>query len=248
VIRTLRKIIGRKNVVSFEKEASEAYDLWASSYDKQPENLMLHFDEAIFSELLTEVEIKNKKVADIGCGTGRHWNKILMNEPEQLEGLDVSNGMLEMLKEKFPTAKLSLIQNNLLTFIDDASFDVIISTLTIAHIQNIEEAIATWSRILKPSAEIIITDFHPSALAIGGKRTFTNDGQVITVTNYIHTVEKIKNLFIKYGFEVVGEEQRIIDEAVKHYYVHQKALDVFNRFYGVPMIYGLHLKRVNDIK
>ena len=60
-----------------ERDVVEAYDLWSENYDMQPGNLMLDLDEILFSKLLTTLEIKNKDIADIGCGTGRHWTKIL---------------------------------------------------------------------------------------------------------------------------------------------------------------------------
>src|SRR5471030_2852942 len=87
-----------------EKEAAPAYDLWAENYDNQPGNLMLDLDEIVFGRLLANVDIKNKRVADIGCGTGRHWGKILKQQPQQLSGFDVSAGMLRKLQMKFPQA------------------------------------------------------------------------------------------------------------------------------------------------
>ena len=51
------------------------------------------------------------------------------------------------------------------------SCDCIISTLTIAHIQNAEEAITEWNRVLKPGGQMIITDYHPVGT---GERRQTN--------------------------------------------------------------------------
>ena len=73
-----------------EKDSVEAYDIWSKNYDEQPDNLMLDLDEAVFTKLLASLPIQNKKVADIGCGTGRHWQKILNLRPAKLTGFDVS--------------------------------------------------------------------------------------------------------------------------------------------------------------
>jgi ubiquinone/menaquinone biosynthesis C-methylase UbiE len=248
VIQALKKILHQQQVLPREKNAADAYDLWSQTYDVQPGNLMLDFDEEIFCTLLSNIDITGKYVADVGCGTGRHWHLILNQEPAYLHGFDVSKGMLEQLRYKFPEACLSLIEDNQFAFVEDALFDVIISTLTIAHIVNIEEAISAWSRILKAEADLIITDFHPSALAIGGKRTFSNNGKLFSIANYIHPIERVEKLCKEHGFEVVNVEERIINEKVTHYYAKQNALHVFNRFKGSPIIYGLHLRRTNDIK
>jgi ubiquinone/menaquinone biosynthesis C-methylase UbiE len=247
MIQTLRKILNTQRAFPEEKEAVEAYDLWSNTYDIQAGNLMLDFDRDVFYKLFASINIRGKYVADIGCGTGRHWDKITEQEPAYLHGFDVSKGMLDQLRQKFANACLSLIEDNNFSLVEDNLFDVIISTLTIAHIKNIDAAIEAWSRILKPCADIIITDFHPSALAVGGKRTFSNNGKLISITNHIHSVERVKRLYKAHGFEVVKEEQRFIDENVKHYYGKQNALHIYNRFKDTAMIYGLHLKRANDI-
>ena len=239
---SLKKLItGRKPAI--EKDPVEAYDLWSADYDKQPGNLMLDLDKVIFSNLLNDVEIEGRSVADIGCGTGRHWNKIYSKKPLQLTGFDISTGMLKILKEKFPQSKVSCITDDLFTDIPDASYDVVISTLTIAHIKNIEETLNNWCRIAKENGEIIITDFHPAILANGGRRSFTHEQNQLYVTNYVHSLDTIKSILFENGYTVQRQEERYIDDSVKEYYAKQNALPVFEKFKGMPVIYGLHLKK-----
>src|ERR1051325_379017 len=181
----------------------------------QPDNLMLDLDEVLFPKLLDQKIIYNKSVADIGCGTGRHWAKILQMQPAQLTGFDVSEGMLNKLKAKFPNANTYKITDDLLSNMQDAAFDTIISTLTVAHIENIEPALLAWCRILKPSADIIITDFHPQLLASGGKRTFKHYNERLAVKNYVHAVDTIKDLLHQNGFRLIRKEEINIDERVR---------------------------------
>lgn len=226
-----------------EKEPAEAYNLWSDDYDAQPGNLMLDLDEIVFSLLLNNLNIENKAVADIGCGTGRHWHKLLQRKPLSLTGFDVSQGMLAKLKEKFPKANVYQIYDDLFNDIPPESFDVLVSTLTIAHIQNIGQALNAWCTMLKKDADIIITDFHPKLLASGGKRTFRHNNRHTAVRNYVYHTHTIKNLLHEYGFITVAEEEFSIDETVKHYYEAQNALSVYQQFKGFPVIYGIHLRR-----
>jgi ubiquinone/menaquinone biosynthesis C-methylase UbiE len=230
-----------------EKRSVEAYDLWAESYDAQPGNLMLDMDEVVFSELLAEVDLKGKSIVDIGCGTGRHWPKLLDSRPSAITGFDVSAGMLKRLEQKFPNAQTYQITDNLFTDIKSASYDVLVSTLTMAHIENMDEALAAWLRIVKHDSDIIITDFHPNSLAFGGKRTFLHEGKVISIQNFVHYVYDIENVFLKHGFRIVNKLERKIDESVKHYYEAKNALHVYEKFKDSRIIYGIHLKRANDI-
>lgn len=228
-----------------EKDPAEAYDIWAENYDRQPGNLMLDLDELLFERLAYGELIENKAVADIGCGTGRHWGRIFQMQPLGLTGFDVSEGMLKKLKEKFPATNTHKITDDVFSEVESGSFDTILSTLTIAHIENLETALAAWSRMLKPVADIIITDFHPTLLAFGGKRTFSHHNKQIAVKNFVHPINGIKRHLAGCGFRVITEQEVTIDEQVKHYYAQQNALKTYEQFKDFPVIYGIHLKRAN---
>ena len=245
MIATLKKYINKNIFPSSVKERDvvEAYDIWADNYDAQPGNLMLDLDELVFGELLDPIDIKHKQIADIGCGTGRHWPKILKKDITGLTGFDVSPGMLHKLKEKFPEAKTHTITDNHFSAIADDTYDVILSTLTVAHIENIEEALLAWSRILKTTGDIIITDFHPDALASGGQRTFKHNNVHIAVRNFVHSTDTVRKILLKNNFKVVNEVVKQIDETVRDYYLEQRALHVYNKFKGFPIIYGIHFRR-----
>jgi ubiquinone/menaquinone biosynthesis C-methylase UbiE len=245
LIQSLKKYIKQRVFPSQikERDVVEAYDLWADNYDSQPGNLMLDLDEILFSKLLENSNLKDKHVADIGCGTGRHWTKIFGKEPASLTGFDVSPGMLGKLQEKFPAAKTHAITDNRFSTVEDHTYDVILSTLTVAHIEDIEEALEAWSRILKVNGDIIITDFHPDALAFGGKRTFKHQKTHIAVQNFVHSTDTIKKILLRNDFKVVNDDETRIDETVMHYYKDQNAMHVYDKFKGFPIIYGIHFRR-----
>jgi ubiquinone/menaquinone biosynthesis C-methylase UbiE len=243
MITTLKNFLQKTGFAKSELNAEQAYEIWSANYDKQPGNLMLDLDELIFSNLIKNIDFNNKKVADIGCGTGRHWQKIYGKNPSVVTGFDVSCGMLDQLKNKFPSAITQKTNDNLLAMVQDSAMDVIVSTLTIAHIRNIEEAITSWSRILKNEGDLVITDFHPSMLEKGGKRSFNHEGRSLYVRNYTHSLGKIKKAFNNSGLILIQEEERKVNEEVRSYYESQNALPVYERFKGMPIIYGLHLRK-----
>jgi ubiquinone/menaquinone biosynthesis C-methylase UbiE len=241
ILKKLRQYFLEHFFHTKDTEPELAYNLWANSYDSQPDNLMLALDEEVFSGLLNHINIKKKIIADIGCGTGRHWKKILDNEPKKLIGFDISEEMLKMLQKKFPQAETHRLINNKLQELKNESCDCIISTLTIAHIQNAEEAMTEWNRVLKPGGQIIITDYHPLALEKGGKRTFMHHDQIIAVKNYVHTLENLKNIAGQLGLQVLRSIEKSIDESAKPYYEKHNALPVFEAWKGTPVIYGMYL-------
>ncbi len=236
--KLLQRLFGHKDTAP-----GQAYDLWAADYDRQPDNLMLALDEMIFSDLLNDISIKDKCVVDIGCGTGRHWSKLFDKAPATVIGYDVSEKMLEVLQQKFPLAITHLLHGNKLNKTTDASIDVIVSTLTIAHIEHAEEALAEWDRVLKPGGHIIITDYHPAALIKGGKRTFLHEGKTVSVKNHIHSIEKLIAIGEQLHWQNLRLVEKAIDETLKPYYEKQNALKIFESFTGVPVIYGLQFKK-----
>jgi ubiquinone/menaquinone biosynthesis C-methylase UbiE len=130
--------------------------------------------------------------------------------------------------------------------IKDDSVDLLISTLTIAHIEKFEKAFTEWDRVMKLNGEIIITDYHPEALARGAKRTFLHQGKIVSIRNFIHSTNKIRLLAEQLGYSELRFIEKRIDESVKPYYEKQNALALFEQYKNTPIIYGIHLKKTND--
>ncbi len=231
-----------------EKEAKEAYDIWSKHYDAQPGNLMLALDETTFSNLIAKLDFTGKTIADIGCGTGRHWEKMYAKQPARMIGFDVSPGMLKVLNSKFPYAETHRINATSLDVLSNNSCDIIVSTLALAHINDLNEAFTEWNRVLKEEGHIIITDYHPDALLKGGDRTFMHNGKQMSIKNNVYPIPTIRDMLGKRGFKFDEFVEKKIDESVKYYYEKQNALKVYERFKGTPIIYGAHLTRTNATK
>ena len=226
-----------------ESAPAEAYDIWSQSYDNQPDNLMLALDGEVCGGLLDRTRVAGSVVADVGCGTGRHWQTLYGQGPARLVGFDVSPGMLARLQAKYPLAETHLLAGERLVPLGDRVCDLVLSTLTIAHIPDIRAALREWLRVLRPGGDIVLTDYHPAALARGGQRTFREGDRVIAVRNHIYPIEKIRRICRQLGLREENVVERKIDDSMRHYYEKQGALALFERFRGVPIIYGLHLKK-----
>ena len=237
------KALFRKLFNTGDTPPQQAYNLWASVYDEQPGNLMLTLDEELFSAFLQTTDINNGIIVDIGCGTGRHWKKILEKDPKQLIGYDISAGMLQKLKIKFPEAITYQLSGNYLTHTPDSTADILISTLTIAHIKDAVIALSEWDRVVKPGGDIFISDYHPDILQKGGKRTFSHNNKTVSVKNYTHSIEKIKKTAAKLNWKQVQFTEIKIDEGVKHFYEKQAAGKVYEMYKDTPVIYGIHFKK-----
>lgn len=229
-----------------ESDPAEAYDIWSETYDNQPDNLILALDRALCQQLLAAIPVTGRTIVDVGCGTGRHWPALSGRSPARIVGYDVSAGMLNRLRNKYPRAETHLLSGDAgftLTGLADASCDFVLSTLTVAHLPDLAAALTEWNRVLRPGGDILITDYHPTALAKGGQRTFRLGQRLIAVRNHIYPIPRLLALSHQLGLTEVTLVERKIDATMQPWYQRQNALPVFRRFLGVPMIYGLHLKK-----
>jgi ubiquinone/menaquinone biosynthesis C-methylase UbiE len=204
---------------------------------------MLALDGALCQELLATLPLTGRTIVDIGCGTGRHWPALFHRSPARLIGYDVSTGMLNQLKKKYPHAETHLLSGAVLPGLADNSCDLILSTLTIAHIPDLVAALTEWNRVLRPGGDMLITDYHPAALAKGGQRTFREGERLIAVRNHIYPISQLLSITHRLGLTEVTRTEKKIDESMRPWYEQQNALPVFRHFLGVPIIYGVHLKK-----
>jgi len=226
-----------------EIEPSQAYDLWASNYDEQNDNPIIYLDEIVFTEIFSDIDIKSKTIVDVGCGTGRHWEKILDKKPLQLIGYEVSNQMLVKLHQKYPQAKTYSSHNNDLKELMNNSCDIIISNLVIGYIKDLQKTFTEWNRVLKKNGDVFITDFHPVMLQKGANRSFRYKEKQYLIRNHIHSLTKIRNLSGKAGWKEINLIEKKVDDTIKHFYHDHNSLKAYEDSFGSPMVYAFHFKK-----
>jgi ubiquinone/menaquinone biosynthesis C-methylase UbiE len=224
-------------------DPASGYDLWASTYDEESGNVVLTVERTVFSDMLGRTDLEDKAVLDVGCGTGRHWAQILQTKPATLSGYDVSIEMISRLRQKFPYARAFVLRECKLHKTPDASIDVLVSTLVLAHIPDLQQALSEWNRVLKPHADILVTDFHPAALDKGAKRTFRHDGRLLAVESHVYPLADIRRIADELRWKEVEFVEVKVDETIESYYSEQQAQALYERFRDVPIVYGLRLKK-----
>jgi ubiquinone/menaquinone biosynthesis C-methylase UbiE len=240
-----RRFSGTVKAARPELDPAAGYARWAATYDDPSPNLMLELEGEAFAGLLARVDLKDKFIIDVGCGTGRHWGRMLVGKPGRLKGYDVSPEMLSRLRRKYPKAEVSVISSKSCALPDvaPASANVIISNLVLAHVENLEPMFEEWNRVLKPGGDILLTDYHPGALASGADRTFRHDGQTIAIRNFIHPIAEVREMFGCMGWREIEFCELKVEPKHKRFYEARDALSVYERFLDTPIVYGWGLKK-----
>ncbi|MDV4151153.1 methyltransferase domain-containing protein [Clostridium sp. AL.422] len=139
------------NSVQYFDSVAEKWNVIRSEY----------FEERLKYKLLSLTNIKDKVVADLGCGTG-FVSLALANEASIVFSVDNSKNMLKQLKGNALDKNhqnIYLIKSSLdnLTLFDE-SVDVIFINMALHHIKDAEKAISEMHRVLKKDGVVIISD------------------------------------------------------------------------------------------
>ena len=107
---------------------------------------------------------KPKMILDIATGTGDFAIEALALNPDKIIGVDISEGMLSMGREKIRKKKLQdkielqLGDSEKLLF-DDNKFDAVIVSFGVRNFENLEKGLSDMFRVLKPGGKVVILEF-----------------------------------------------------------------------------------------
>lgn len=128
------------------------WDFWANKYNKlwvQKYSLRPTRDY-ILKVMEKELNREEKlKVLDLGCGPGELIEELLSQNPNlNITGLDFSEGMLSISKERNPLAYHIKMDVSQLNNLDD-SFNIIISTHSFPYYKNPEKVMRDLNNLLQ---------------------------------------------------------------------------------------------------
>lgn len=105
-----------------------------------------------------------KTILDIATGTGDFALEAVRLKPQQITGIDISEGMLAVGREKIQKRGLShLIQLHVgdsenIQFPDN-HFDAITVAFGVRNFENLEKGLSEMYRVLKPGGMVVILEF-----------------------------------------------------------------------------------------
>jgi malonyl-CoA O-methyltransferase len=143
-------------------DTREGYDRWSHQYDVDG-NPLIALEEKYFPEILGEV--RGLRVADIGCGTGRHASR-LATSGARVVALDFSTGMMRKAREKVASGAVSFAVTDISRAlpIRDHAFDRIICCLVLDHIHDVAGLFCELKRISRDDGFIAISSMHPAMM------------------------------------------------------------------------------------
>ena len=175
--------------------------MYAGLYDKTLEFL----DSFERNELKRMIySAKGKKVLDVGCGTGRLFPEFQKMNFD-ITGIDVSQKMIDIAKNRCHKAKLLVGDVENLPFKDD-SFDVVVASFVVVHLKYLEKAFSEIYRVLKNGGVFIITNINQKK----APKLKMSTTQEIVIKSFYHmpkeVIKSLENEFFK-----INEEKFLYD-------------------------------------
>ncbi|AKO30934.1 hypothetical protein A6046_00160 [[Haemophilus] ducreyi] len=199
--------------------------------------------------------LTNKKILDLGCGTGSHLAHYLMLGASKVVGLDLSERMLAEAQQKLSqhsstksAFSLHCLPMERLNELEEQQFDIVTSSFAFHYIQDFANLLANIATKMTANGTLIFSQEHPIVTCYRtGNRWEKNEKkqQVAYRLNYYReegerdrnwfqqpfktyhrTMATIINQLIQAGFEIKQIEEPMLAEQTKW---HQEFKDLQHR-------------------
>ncbi len=218
---------------------TEGYDLWAATYDRDP-NPLLALEERALQPLLPDV--RGKRVLDVACGTGRWLARLLGAGARSGAGADFSSAMLQSGSSKtWLRGRLVRADCVALPFQSGVA-DLLICSFTLGHIDDLVLVARGFARVTKPCADVFVTDLHPEGWARGWRTGFRNRGESLEISTSAHSVGEVREAFVSSGFELARLIEPHLDEPERSIFEQAGRGNLFDRVRDVPALLICHFR------
>jgi ubiquinone/menaquinone biosynthesis C-methylase UbiE len=207
-------------------------------------------------------DVKRKRLLDAGCGYG-YYSILLVKKGAVVTGVDISEKMIELAKNNASKASVEcqflVCDMQDLSMFASSTFDIVISSIVVGNLDDIEKAFSEVFRVLRPNGVFAFSENHPILKGWWekdneGKRLHwnidnyfersvrttewrTQSGNVIETSSRHRTIQDYFDALVKSGFVVERliepeptNKNQTINQASQEHTVRAKRIPIFILF------------------
>jgi SAM-dependent methyltransferase len=154
-----------------EADPRAGYRTWSESYD-EPGNPIVALEQPAVWSLVDP--LPPRRALDAACGTGRHARH-LVDLGHDVLGVDLTPEMLERAAAHVPEARFAEPDLRQIPA-GDGEFNLAVCGLALAHLDDLDAAVAELARVLRPAGDLVISVLHPFQALLGWQAPFADAG------------------------------------------------------------------------
>ena len=144
------------NIFQKSRIAGEYDDYYLTDFGKQVDRI----EKKMISGLLED--IPRGEMIDLGCGTG-HWTEFFVDEGFKVKGVDTSEAMLNIVRNKKINAEFLQADSQDLPFEDESQY-LVSSIAMLEFVENRQKAIDEIYRVLKKGGRFILGGLNAASV------------------------------------------------------------------------------------
>lgn len=155
----------KEKTSSKKEQVAEMFNSISKRYDFLNHFLSLGIDILWRKKAIRQLRsIQPKLILDVATGTGDLAIEALKLKPERVIGVDISEGMLEVGRQKMKqlgheeVIEMQLGDSEQLLF-EDNKFDAVIVAFGVRNFQDLEKGLADMQRVLRPGGKLVVLEF-----------------------------------------------------------------------------------------
>jgi ubiquinone/menaquinone biosynthesis C-methylase UbiE len=183
-----------------------AYNSWSKQYDTN-ENKTRDLEAIALKKILSGKQFEH--CLEVGCGTGKN-TEWLLSICNQITGIDLSPGMLEIANEKIASDKVNF---ELVDITQDWTFakppyDLVTFSLMLEHIEDLAAIFQKLAKVTTVASLVYIGELHPFKQYAGSKARFETETGTQVVPCFNHHITDFTNAAVINGFKLIQIDEQ----------------------------------------
>jgi ubiquinone/menaquinone biosynthesis C-methylase UbiE len=221
--------------------AAEGYERWAATYDSFPNPLLAREERHLLSLL---GDLSGKTILDLACGTGR-WLEILLRRGAAIGvGIDCSPSMLRSARQKRSVSSRLAHATCEMLPLRAQSFDLAVCSFAVGHIRELGHLVRELAWVMKPGADVFVTDLHPDAYARGWRVGFREREVSFQIDMLPRAAEQISAVFTAEGFALVSHDSLWLGDQEQPIFLRAGRSQAFAKACQLPAILACRFRRI----